>query len=98
MKQWEYEALKTLSPRNRKQPYGRTGNFKREDGYKEGILAAKVFFTAFISGSLKVGGITMQLAEKRELVRLLNLYQADLLMDNDHNIREAAKHSVRNGR
>lgn len=33
----------------------------------------------------------MQLAEKQELVRLLNLYQADLLMDN--NIREAAKHS-----
>lgn len=22
----------------------------------------------------------------------MNLYQADLLMDNDHNIREAAKH------
>lgn len=34
----------------------------------------------------------MQLAEKQELVRLLNLYQADLLMDNDNNIREAAKH------
>lgn len=27
-----------------------------------------------------------------DLVRLLNLYQADLLMDNDNNIREAAKH------
>lgn len=35
----------------------------------------------------------MQLAEKQELVRLLNLYQVDLLMDNDNNIREAAKHS-----
>lgn len=35
----------------------------------------------------------MQLAEKQELVRLLNLYQADLLTDNDNNIREAAKHS-----
>ena len=35
----------------------------------------------------------MQLAEKQELVRLLNLYQTDLLMDNDNNIREAAKHS-----
>lgn len=34
----------------------------------------------------------MQLAEKQELVQLLNLYQADLLMDNDNNIREAAKH------
>lgn len=34
----------------------------------------------------------MKLAEKQELVRLLNLYQAELLMDNDNNIREAAKH------
>lgn len=34
----------------------------------------------------------MQLAEKQELVRLLSLYQTDLLMDNDTNIREAAKH------
>ena len=34
----------------------------------------------------------MQLAEKQELVRLLSLYQADLLKDNDTNIREAAKH------
>lgn len=35
----------------------------------------------------------MQLAEKQELVRLLNLYQADLLMDNDNNIQEAINHS-----
>ena len=35
----------------------------------------------------------MQLAEKQELVRLLNLYQAELLIENDNNIREAAKHS-----
>lgn len=34
----------------------------------------------------------MQLAEKQELVRLLSLYQTDLLKDNDTNIREAAKH------
>ena len=34
----------------------------------------------------------MQLAEKQELVRLLSLYQTDLLMDNDTNSREAAKH------
>lgn len=43
----------------------------------------------------------MQLAEKQELVRLLNLYQADLLMDNDNNIREAAKPQstrIRNGK
>lgn len=37
----------------------------------------------------------MQLAEKQELVRLLHLYQADLLMDNDNNIREATKHTGR---
>lgn len=35
----------------------------------------------------------MQLAEKQELVRLLSLYQNDLLMDNYNNILEAAKHS-----
>lgn len=35
----------------------------------------------------------MQLAEKQELVRLLNLYQDELLMDNYNNILEAAKHS-----
>lgn len=40
----------------------------------------------------------MQLAEKQELVRLLNLYQADLLMGNDNNIREAAKHSEKKWR
>lgn len=40
----------------------------------------------------------MQLAEKQELVRLLNLYQADLLIDNDNNIREAAKLSVEIGK
>lgn len=35
----------------------------------------------------------MQLAEKQELVRLLNLYKTELLMDNDRNIQEAIKHS-----
>ena len=35
----------------------------------------------------------MQLAKKQELVRLLSLYQAELLMENDNNIREAAKHA-----
>ena len=39
----------------------------------------------------------MTLQEKSELVRLLNLYQADLLMDNDYNIREAAQHSGKKG-
>ena len=35
----------------------------------------------------------MQRAGKQELVRLLNLYQAELLMDNEANIEEAKKHS-----
>lgn len=34
----------------------------------------------------------MQLAEKKELVRLLNLYQAELVEANDANILEAKKH------
>lgn len=34
----------------------------------------------------------MQLAEKQELVRLLNLYQTELAAENDANIREAKKH------
>ncbi len=35
----------------------------------------------------------MTIPEKQELVRLLNLYQVDLLMDNDNNIRETFSHS-----
>ena len=43
MKQWEYEALQdALTKKSENNPYGRTGNFKREDGYKEGILAARL--------------------------------------------------------
>lgn len=34
----------------------------------------------------------MQLAEKQELVRLLNLYQEELIQANDANVREAQKH------
>ena len=34
----------------------------------------------------------MQIAEMQELVRLLNLYQAELVTENDANIREAKKH------
>ena len=34
----------------------------------------------------------MKLSEKQELVRLLTLYQADLLKANEKNIQEAAKH------
>lgn len=42
MKQWGYEQLQSeLTKKMQNNPYGRTANFKREDGYKEGILAAK---------------------------------------------------------
>ncbi len=34
----------------------------------------------------------MQLSEKQELVRLLNLYQDELVTANNANIREAKKH------
>ncbi len=38
----EYEILQErLTKKMQNNPYGRTGNFKREDGYNEGILAAK---------------------------------------------------------
>lgn len=37
----------------------------------------------------------MKLSEKQELVRLLNLYQADLIAVNDSNIAEAKKHDPR---
>lgn len=38
----EYEQLQSeLTKKIQNNPYGRTANFKREDGYKEGILAAK---------------------------------------------------------
>jgi hypothetical protein len=48
MEQWEYEALQdALTKKSENNPYGRTGNFKREDGYKEGILAAKSILHEF---------------------------------------------------
>lgn len=34
----------------------------------------------------------MQLAEKQELVRLLGLYQSELLMENEENIKKKMKH------
>ncbi len=44
----EYEALQAaLTKKSENNPYGRTGNFKREDGYKEGILAAKSILHSF---------------------------------------------------
>lgn len=48
MKQWEYEALQAaLSKKHENTPYSYTGNFKRESGYKEGILAAKSILHSF---------------------------------------------------
>lgn len=37
----------------------------------------------------------MTLLEKQQLVRLLNLYQADLLKLNEENIKEAKRHEKR---
>lgn len=37
----------------------------------------------------------MTLLEKQQLVRLLNLYQADLLKLNEKNIKEATRHEKR---
>lgn len=34
----------------------------------------------------------MQLAEKQELVRLLGLYQNELLMENEENLKKKMKH------
>lgn len=34
----------------------------------------------------------MKLSDKQDLVRLLALYQQDLLKDNEHNVKEAEKH------
>jgi hypothetical protein len=48
MKQWEYEVLQdALTKKSENNPYGRTGNFKHEYGYKEGILAAKSILHSF---------------------------------------------------
>lgn len=53
MKQWEYEALQdALTKKSENNPYGRTGNFKREDGYKEGILAAKSYSSQLLSAAV----------------------------------------------
>ena len=48
MDRCEYEYLQErLSRKMHNNPYGRTGNFKREDGYKEGILAAKSILSEY---------------------------------------------------
>ena len=48
MDRCEYEYLqKRLSRKMHNNPYGRTGNFKREDGYKEGILVAKSILSEY---------------------------------------------------
>lgn len=48
MKQWEYEALQAaLTKKYENNSYTLNGNFKRESGYKEGILAAKSVLHSF---------------------------------------------------
>lgn len=44
----EYEQLQErLSRKMHNNPYSRTGNYKREDGYKEGIMAAKSILSSW---------------------------------------------------
>lgn len=48
MTQWEYKSLQdALTKKSENNPYRFTGNFKREDGYKEGILDAKSILHSF---------------------------------------------------
>lgn len=48
MEKWQYEMLQEqLSHKMRDNPYGKNGNFKYEEGYKEGILAAKSILASF---------------------------------------------------
>ena len=48
MTNWQYEMLQDLLTRKAENnPYGRSGNFKYEEGYKQGILAAKSILSDF---------------------------------------------------
>lgn len=48
MTQWEYKSLQdALTKKSENNPYRFTGSFKREDGYKEGILDAKSILHSF---------------------------------------------------
>lgn len=43
MEKWQYEMLQDqLSRKAENNPYGKNGNFKYEEGYKKGILAAHI--------------------------------------------------------
>lgn len=55
MTQGEYKALQdALTKKSENNPYRFTGNFKLEDGYKEGILAAKSVLHSFYKLNIKV--------------------------------------------
>lgn len=48
MEKWQYEMLQDqLSRKAENNPYGKNGNFKYEEGYKKGILAAKSILSDF---------------------------------------------------
>ena len=54
MTAWEYEALQALlSLKAKKNPYTLTGNNKRAEGYKDGILAAKSILHSFYQHQTK---------------------------------------------
>lgn len=48
MERDQYEKLqKQLSEKLKNNPYGKNGNFKYEEGYKQGILVAKSILSDF---------------------------------------------------
>lgn len=48
MEKWQYEMLHDqFSRKAENNPYGKNGNFKYEEGYKQGILAAKSILSDF---------------------------------------------------
>lgn len=61
MTKWQYEMLQDLLTRKAENnPYGRSGNFKYEEGYKQGILAEKKHSIRFLPQAVRgKGGLTM---------------------------------------
>lgn len=48
MEKWQYQMLQDqLTRKAKNNPCGKSGSFKREEGYKEGILAAKSILSDF---------------------------------------------------
>lgn len=58
MEKWQYEMLQDQLIRKAKDnPYGKNGNYKYEEGYKQGILAAKSILSDFYHRYYENGGV-----------------------------------------